>query len=366
MARRGQSGFGGVTPRSGWLVCLLLFTGCSDTDTGPAYLDEYLLRLSTATGVELTPGAPHDANRFDLPREQATAPPASNQIDLIDFLSLSGCELQVNLGRRNTQLGRTASPSQRLLLDVEFMDLAPDCISLLRQRGDSELADTLADVSVERQALLSHSIAQALFMGPEWRLFWERPTTLGNYPTDTNSGIAQSLNRLAERTQGWLSGDWQASNREFELLLSDLRAGDGGALLAAHSLVSRELERANTLLASVQATAPLCPYGNATDRSRALEQVVTRFFVGVVQPWLVQLRQRTELLMTPARNLEAPVSATLSPGYRAWMAERDQLLNDQTALIREHIANVQATLSQCAPNASNNGQGFSSIRQQQG
>ena len=84
MARRGQSGFDGVTPRSGWLVCLLLFTGCSDTDTGPAHLDEYLLRLSTVTGVQLAPGAPHDANRFDLPREPATELPASNQIDLIE------------------------------------------------------------------------------------------------------------------------------------------------------------------------------------------------------------------------------------------------------------------------------------------
>ena len=156
MARRGQSGFDGVTPRSGWLVCLLLFTGCSDSDTGPAHLDEYLLRLSTVTGVQLAPGAPHDANRFDLPREPATELPVSNQIDLIDFLSLSGCELQVNLGRRNTQLGRTASPSQRLLLDLEFMDLAPDCIALLRQRGDSELADTLADVSTERPVSYTH------------------------------------------------------------------------------------------------------------------------------------------------------------------------------------------------------------------
>ena len=80
-------------------------------------------------------------------------------------------------------------------------------------------------------------------------------------------------------TRGWLGGNWQASNREFELLLSDLRAGDGGALLQAHSLVSRELERANTLLASAQTTAPLCPYGNPTDRSKALEQVVARAFL---------------------------------------------------------------------------------------
>jgi hypothetical protein len=229
------------------------------------------------------------------------------------------------------------------------MDLAPECITLLRERGDDELASTLAEVSDERQTLLSESIAQALFMGSEWRLFWERPATLGNYPLDTNSAIAGSLSRLSDLTRGWLGGNRQASNREFELLLSDLRAGDGGALLAAHSLVSRELERANTLLASTQSTAPLCPFGNPTDRSRAMEQVVARFFVGAVQPWLVRLRQRAELLLAPVTNLEAPLSAALSPQYRAWVMERDHLLNNQTELIRAHIANIQATLAPCGP-----------------
>ena len=338
-----------MTRRSGWWLCLLALIGCSDPDNGPAHLDKYLERLSTVTGVELTSSAPYESDRFDLPEEQAPALPAASQIDLIDFLSLSGCELQVNLGRRNTQLGRTASPSQRLLLDLEFMDLAPECITLLRERGDGELASTLAEVSDERLTLLSESIAQAVLMGPEWRLFWERPATLGNYPVDTNSAITGSLSRLSDLTRRWLGGNWQASNREFELLLSDLRAGDGGALLQAHSLVSRELERANTLLTRTQSTAPLCPYGNPTDRSKALEQVVARFFVGAVQPWLVQLRQRSELLIGPITALETPLSAALSPQYRAWVAERDHLLNHHAELIRAHIASIQATLAPCAP-----------------
>ena len=336
-----------MTHRSGWWLCLLVLIGCSDPDTGPAQLDEYLKRLSTVTGVELTSGAPYESDRFDLPEEQTPELPTASQIDLIDFLSLSGCQLQVNLGRRNTQLGRTATASQRLLLDLEFMELAPECITLLRDRGDKELASTLAAVSVEREAQLPDSIARALLLGPEWRLFWERPATLGNYPDDTNSAMTESLSRLAYLTRGWLAGNWQASNREVELLLSDLRAGDGGALLSAHSLVSRELERANTLLARTQTAAPLCPFGNPTDRSKALEQVVARFFVGALQPWLVQLRQRTELLLGPVTDLETPLSAALSPQYRAWMVERDELLSTQTKLIRAHIAKIQATLAPC-------------------
>ena len=109
MARRSQSGLSEVTHRSWWWLCLLVLIGCSDPDTGPAKLDEYLKRLSTVTGVELTYGAPFESDRFDLPKQQTPELPTASQIDLIDFLSLSGCQLQVNLGRRNTQLGRTAS-----------------------------------------------------------------------------------------------------------------------------------------------------------------------------------------------------------------------------------------------------------------
>ena len=69
--------------------------------------------------------------------------------------------------------------------------------------------------------------------------------------------------------------------------------------------------------------------------------------MGAVQPWLVQLRQRTELLLGPVTDLETPLSAALSPQYRAWMVERDELLSTQTKLIRAHIAKIQVTLAPC-------------------
>jgi hypothetical protein len=209
------------------LVCLLALAGCDDTANGPDQLSEYLNRLSTVTGMTLTAATPFPGE-LDLPEAPRTERPAANQIDLIDFLSLSGCELQINLGRRNTQLGRTAAPSQRLLLDLEFMELAPACIALLRDRGDTELANVLQQASLDRRSLLPLSTLQAVLMGPEWQAFWQRPTALEAYPTQTNSLIIASLTRLGDLTAGWLGGSWAASNREFELLLSDLRVGDGG------------------------------------------------------------------------------------------------------------------------------------------
>ncbi len=330
------------------IACLLVLTGCGDTSSAPHQsLTEYLDRLSTVTGMPLPASRSLQTGSLALPRDPGLNPPASSQINLIEFLSLSGCELQTNLGRRNTQLGRTASPSQRLLLDLEFLDLAPGCITLLQERGDMELANILKQASKERLDLLPMSLYQAIFQGPEWQLFWERPTTLRDYPASTSSLIAESLNRLTNLGSAWLAGNWKASNREFELLLSNLRAGDGGSLLLAHSRASSALQRATELLSSARSTAPLCPFGQPTERSRALEQVIARFFAGGVQPWLVALRQRSELLLPPIKKLEESLARALSADYLQWATTRDAVLDGQNAVIRSHIAEIQATLAQC-------------------
>lgn len=331
------------------LALLFWLAGCDESQTagGQADLNEYLKRLSAVTGVEIPPVAP-SANSLDLPRDQPPDLSGSGQIDLIDFLSLSGCELQINLGRRNTQMGRIASPSQRLLLDLEFMALTPSCAALLAERGDSELADKLMEVSRERQALAVYSIHQAILMGPEWRQFWQPPRGLNGYPEATNTQIVTSLARLAGLTHQWMGGNWQASNREFELLLSDLRAGDGGALLLAYHRVAQDLDRANQMLTQSVGAAPLCPYGKPTERSRALERIVTRFFVGDVQPWLVAIRQRKELLLEPVHALETSLAEALNPNYVDWKSRRDALLERQPELIRTHIGHIQRTLADCA------------------
>jgi hypothetical protein len=330
------------------LALLSWLTGCDESQTagGQADLSGYLERLSAVTGIEIPPAAP-GAYSLDMPRDQLSDLSGSGQIDLIDFLSLSGCELQINLARRNTQMGRIASPSQRLLLDLEFMALTPSCALMLNERGDSELADKLMEASRERQALAVHSIHQAILMGPEWRQFWQPPRTLNRYPEATSTQIVTSLTRLVRLTDQWMGGDWDASNREFELLLSDLRAGDGGALLLAYHRVAQDLDRANQMLTQSVAIAPLCPYGKPTERSRALERIVASFFVGDVQPWLVAIRQRKELLLEPIQALETVLSEALNPHYVDWQSRRDALLEAQPELIRTHVGHIQRTLADC-------------------
>ncbi len=328
------------------LFSLLALSSCTKAPVGVESLDVYLERLSGAVDMPLPPArVSRDAPGLPPAPRSSIAP--STQIDLIDFLSLSGCALQVNLGRRNSQLGRTASPSQRLILDLEFLELAPDCAALLRQRGDDTLADTLDQASEQRRQQLPQSIYEAILAGVEWQSFWASPTRLGHYPAHTGSEVSEALSQLTALSQRWLDGDWRASNREFELLLSALRAGDGGALMVASAMVHRALERANQLLVRTRQEKPLCPFGQVTPRAEALQRVVQRFFVGGVQPWLVKLRQRKELLSAPVTELENTVHGVQSPQYRDWVNERDALLEGQTEAIKTHVRAIQVTLAQC-------------------
>jgi len=319
--------------------------GCGQPLSGPSTLDRYLQRLSGAAEVALDPLPPH--NNLAPPRALERAIPPPQQIDLIDFLSLSGCELQINLGRRNSQLGRSASPSQRLLLDLEFMRLAPACADFLRQRQEAALADTIERASKQRLDWLPLTIHQAVLAGPEWEAFWSAPTHLADYPRATDSRIVETLSRLTMMIETWVAGDWMASNRDSELLLSALRAGDGGALLMSMDLVERQLTRANDMLERANRESPLCPFGSHTTRSRAIETVVQQFFIGEVQPWLVRLRQRKELLSAPIVALEAPLIDAQPDRYRDWVRRRDAKMERQARLTRNHVRVIQAALSQC-------------------
>ena len=65
-------------------------------------------------------------------------------LNLLDYLSMSGCRLQQVVSERNNQLGRLADPITVLFFDLRFIALAPDCITTL-QADDPPTAQILSE-----------------------------------------------------------------------------------------------------------------------------------------------------------------------------------------------------------------------------
>jgi len=147
-------------------------------------------------------------------------------------VNLSGCTVQATIGKRNSSLGRYAKPSQRLLLELEYLQLAPPCIDLLRDHN-STLANAIDAAWRQRQKQLPALIFNATLGSDEYRSFWLAPRAPGDYPVVSLAVAVSALKRINRHVCRWLSGDYQAQNRDFEVLLSQVAGGDAGALLQA-------------------------------------------------------------------------------------------------------------------------------------
>ncbi|GAB3273118.1 DUF3080 family protein [Parahaliea aestuarii] len=314
---------------------------------GPEGLfDDYLTRLSRTLDVPHPPvqlsAPPRQPDRADLRFEFATS-----NLDALDFLALSGCEVQITIGKRNSSLGRMASASQRLLLDLEYLRLAPDCIAAQLRKGDAELAGILRQAHAQKREQLPGRIFLATLGGPEYRNFWRRPGGLAEYPRNTSSAVITALEAINALSERWLNGDYRADNRGFELLLSEVNKGDGGALLAALAMQSNWLAGADAMLASKAAQGPLCRGPIRPAAADILPNVVATYFAGDIQRWSAAVNQRQYELLAPLRALETQLDNTLPPAYREWRVDRENRLERWHTAPRRHVQAVQELLAPC-------------------
>ena len=268
--------------RSRWLLCsalLILLDGCQPTEPDTPF-EVYLSRTDSARSITPPDGLKVPPVTVDL---QLNIPWGT--LDTLDLVSLSGCTVQATIGKRNSSLGQYAKPSQRLLLELEYLRLAPQCIALLRDRQRA-LADVLKAAWHERQAQLPAMVFNATLGSEEYRSFWLAPRAPGDYPVVSLAVAVSALKRINRHVCRWLSGDYQAQNRDFEVLLSQVAGGDAGPLLQA----------LHTQSSGVIAADPT---------------------IG-----------RLQTLLTIIKTLEAQLASILPLQYRYWMDDRNDRVTE--------------------------------------
>ena len=268
--------------RSRWLLCsalLILLDGCQPTEPDTPF-EVYLSRTDSARSITPPDGLKVPPVTVDL---QLNIPWGT--LDTLDLVSLSGCSVQTTIGKRNSSLGRHAKPSQRLRLELEYLRLAPQCIALLRDRQRA-LADVLKAAWHERQAQLPAMVFNATLGSDEYRSFWLAPRAPGDYPVVSLAVAVSALQRVNRHVCRWLSGDYQAQNRDFEVLLSQVAGGDAGALMQA----------LHTQSSGVLAADPT---------------------IG-----------RLQTLLTTIKTLEAQLASILPLQYRYWMDDRNDRVTE--------------------------------------
>lgn len=270
----------------------------------------------------------------------------ANAIARLDILEVSGCAVQANIGRRQTSLGRAAKPSQRLLLELEYLRQAPACIDRLRGSGNDGLSALLAQAWHETQARLPTLIFNATLGSAEYRALWLTTPAPGEYPRVSPALANAALAGINGEVRRWLDGDYDAHNRALELMLSEVAGGDAGTQLQHWTRQIDWLATADNVIERQLARDALC---SADTPGFAWLTARLRYqFTDVIRPLTTQAQQRYLLITTPIATLETQLRAALPARYRQWMENRQQHVAKLSRAPYRHLELLNRARQACA------------------
>ena len=297
-------------------VAMFALLGCFGGSTVKQSIDDYAARLSRVLDTPL-PDSFNDKITTPLPKlaDSATLKHAIEgvNINLREFYALQDCELGTVVAERNTSLGKSQLPSQRLVYESKLLNVLNSCEAALTKENESNqrnaaLAATIASWREQKTQDYSKTWANLVQGSQELRLALNTPERL--FSVENNRDALSSVNALYYINS--------LSNKE--LLLSDMYSSNTASSDTeteatnennSESIIeSSELEQQLKIIRSARLPATLwhtqqtltqnlslltnmleteldavsCPEGRASDKAKILRNVFYLFFIEEIQP----------------------------------------------------------------------------------
>ena len=297
-------------------VAMFALLGCFGGSTVKQSIDDYAARLSRVLDTPL-PDSFNDKITTPLPKlaDSATLKHAIEgvSINLREFYALQDCELGTVVAERNTSLGKSQLPSQRLVYESKLLNVLKSCEAALTKENESNqrnaaLAATIASWREQKTQDYSKTWANLVQGSQELRLALNTPERL--FSVENNKDALSSVNALYYINS--------LSNKE--LLLSDMYSSNTASSDTeteatnennSESIIeSSELEQQLKIIRSARLPATLwhtqqtltqnlslltnmleteldavsCPEGRASDKAKILRNVFYLFFIEEIQP----------------------------------------------------------------------------------
>ena len=297
-------------------VAMFALLGCFGGSTVKQSIDDYAARLSRVLDTPL-PDSFNDKITTPLPKlaDSATLKHAIEgvNINLREFYALQDCELGTVVAERNTSLGKSQLPSQRLVYESKLLNVLNSCEAALTKENKSNqrnaaLAATIASWREQKTQNYSKTWANLVQGSQELRLALNTPERL--FSVENNKDALSSVNALYYINN--------LSNKE--LLLSDVYSSNTASSdteteatnenNSEKIIESSELEQQLKIIRSARLPATLwhtqqtltqnlslltnmleteldavsCPEGRASDKAKILRNVFYLFFIEEIQP----------------------------------------------------------------------------------
>ena len=258
------------------LACFL--QGCSAGGELEDAMQEYRDRLARVLDAPLPEIASRPPLDYPSPTSLRQVIPSLN-LNLREFYALQECELGTLVAERNTAVGKTQQPSQRLAYETQLLASIDGCISRMAD-AHQQLATRLREIKSIKRDHRQHVWANLIQSSQEMHYALSMPQQLltANDNRDARAGIT-SLHYLNERQTPSL---FTLSELESQLQQA-ASARLPAKLFQTERYLTAALNPLTTALTPLLASVP-CPDGRASEQAEILRNVFYLFFIEKVQP----------------------------------------------------------------------------------
>ena len=359
-------------------VAMFALLGCFGGSTVKQSIDDYAARLSRVLDTPL-PDSFNDKITTPLPKlaDSATLKHAIEgvNINLREFYALQDCELGTVVAERNTSLGKSQLPSQRLVYESKLLNVLRSCEAALTKENESNqrnaaLAATISSWREQKTQDYSKTWANLVQGSQELRLALNTPERL--FSVENNKDALSSVNALYYINN--------LSNKE--VLLSDMYSSNTASSDTeteatnennSESIIeSSELEQQLKIIRSARLPATLwhtqqtltqnlslltnmleteldavsCPEGRASDKAKILRNVFYLFFIEEIQP-VGSLVNQYHYKLAPLWE-DWLAQPSLHEEFKRYIRQQSQDgFNQYSSVMKAHVNLWQGFLGRC-------------------
>lgn len=359
-------------------VAMFALLGCFGGSTVKQSIDDYAARLSRVLDTPL-PDSFNDKITTPLPKlaDSATLKHAIEgvNINLREFYALQDCELGTVVAERNTSLGKSQLPSQRLVYESKLLSVLKSCEAALTNESETDqrnvaLAATIASWREQKTQDYSKTWANLVQGSQELRLALNTPERL--FSVENNKDALSSVNALYYINN--------LSNKE--VLLSDMYFSNTASSDTeteatnennSESIIeSSELEQQLKIIRSARLPATLwhtqqtltqnlslltnmleteldavsCPEGRASDKAKILRNVFYLFFIEEIQP-VGSLVNQYHYKLAPLWE-DWLAQPSLHEEFKRYIRQQSQDgFNQYSSVMKAHVNLWQGFLGRC-------------------
>ena len=359
-------------------VALFALLGCFGGSTVKQSIDDYAARLSRVLDTPL-PDSFNDKITTPLPKlaDSATLKQAIEgvNINLREFYALQDCELGTVVAERNTSLGKSQLPSQRLVYESKLLNVLNSCEAALTKENKSNqrnaaLAATIASWREQKTQDYSKTWANLVQGSQELRLALNTPERL--FSVENNKDALSSVNALyyisSLSNKGLLLSDMYSSNTAS----SDTETEATNENNSERIIESSELEQQLKIIRSARLPATLwhtqqtltqnlslltnmleteldavsCPEGRASDKAKILRNVFYLFFIEEIQP-VGSLVNQYHYKLAPLWE-DWLAQPSLHEEFKRYIRQQSQDgFNQYSSVMKAHVNLWQGFLGRC-------------------